>query len=446
MRMQTIFMRKIPVFIFVLSLFFFFISGFFVQNVAIAEDRETILKVELEQITKEIEAQQIILQNKQKESASFERDIAILNAQITKAKLDIKARNITLERLSKDIGVKNETIKTLSERIDKSKESLTDLLQKTNEIDSYSLTEIMLTNQDFSDFFNDLDSYDVVKDSLHKTYLEVKDTKEKTEVEKQSLEQKQKAEVDAKQEIEARKRLIEKGEKEKKQLLSESRKQEKGYQVILNERKKRAAEIRSALFALRDTAAISFGVALEYANFAYAKTGVRPAYLLAILTQESNLGKNIGTCNRANDPPEKGWRVIMKPDRDHTPYLQITSELGLNPDTMPLSCPISGSWGGAMGPAQFIPSTWQGMKGKVSAAIGGSVANPWLPKDAFMASAIYLSELGASQGGYSAEREAALKYYSGSGWKKSKNAFYGDGVMSKARNIQENMIDPLKNF
>ena len=30
---------------------------------------------------------------------------------------------------------------------------------------------------------------------------------------------------------------------------------------------------------------------------------MRPAFLLAILTQESDLGKNVGTCNRAGDPP-----------------------------------------------------------------------------------------------------------------------------------------------
>ncbi len=61
-----------------------------------------------------------------------------------------------------------------------------------------------------------------------------------------------------------------------------------------------------------------------------------------------------------------------------------------------------------------------------------------------MASGIYLSELGAGGGTYTTERTAALKYYAGGNWAAPANAFYGDGVMAKAKSIQENMIDPLQ--
>ena len=63
-----------------------------------------------------------------------------------------------------------------------------------------------------------------------------------------------------------------------------------------------------------------------------------------------------------------------------------------------------------------------------------------------MASALYLKDLGANAATFTAEREAALRYYAGSNWYKSKNAFYGRQVMEKATNIQENMIDPLLKY
>ena len=104
---------------------------------------------------------------------------------------------------------------------------------------------------------------------------------------------------------------------------------------------------------------------------------------------------------------------------------------------MPVSCPWQGGWGGAMGPAQFIPSTWELYATKVAAALGISgMPNPWDPQHAFMASSTYLGALGANKGGYTAERTAALKYYAGSNWNKKANAFYGDGVMKKATSIQ----------
>ena len=100
---------------------------------------------------------------------------------------------------------------------------------------------------------------------------------------------------------------------------------------------------------------MTFGQALTIAQYAsQSDFGVRPAFLLAILTQESGLGKNVGTCNCPGESPSKSYKVIMKPDRDIQPFLQITAALGRDPDVTPVSCPLhdaSGNqegWGGAM--------------------------------------------------------------------------------------------------
>jgi len=102
-----------------------------------------------------------------------------------------------------------------------------------------------------------------------------------------------------------------------------------------------------------------------------------------------------------------------------------------------------------MGPSQFIPSTWELFKDRIGSLLGvtASQADPWNPKHAIMATALYLSDRGAMSGSYTAEWNAACKYYSGSACKygrKPANVPYGDQVMAKAQNIQENMIDLLK--
>ncbi len=428
-----------------------FVSSFvllpFVQSVdaALTPEQDAAYRAELANVEKEIASLGNTIKDKQAEGSSLERDKALLTAEIAQAKLKVRAKTILLQQLGKDIGAKNTTIKTLSQKIERNQESIADILRKTRELDEYTLTELVLARKNFSDFFTDLDAYDTIQEALTNSYNIVKEAKADTESEKTVLEQKSRRETDAKKEIEAEQHKIEVKEKEKAKLLALNKEQQSAYQSVLNAKKARAAQIRAALFGLRDSAAIPFGVALEYAKAASAKTGVRPAFLLAILTQETNLGKNVGTCNRPQDPPNKHWRVIMKPDRDQTPYLAITKELGIDPENQPLSCPLpSGGWGGAMGPAQFIPSTWVLYKDRVSAATGNSPANPWNPQDAFFASAIFLADLGASRGGYSAEREAALKYYAGGGWNKPANAFYGNGVMAKVKDIQENQIDPLE--
>jgi membrane-bound lytic murein transglycosylase B len=135
----------------------------------------------------------------------------------------------------------------------------------------------------------------------------------------------------------------------------------------------------------------------------------------------------------------------MKPGRDIKPFLDLASRLGFDPKTKPVSCPQTGGYGGAMGPSQFIPSTWAGLESRIAKMAGVSIPDPWIPHDAFFASGIYLADLGAGAGGYTAESTAAAKYYAGSAWK-TRGKSYALSVMSHADDIQENMIDPLQNF
>ena len=454
------FHKKIK-FYFLFGLFLIFIfSGFGeVSTAQTTEDaisaKEEELKKELENIEKEIAVQNRILNLKQKESASIERDISILNAKIKEAQLNIKAKNIKINNLSKDILIKSKDVEDLEQKIKKGANSIADLLRKSHQMDDSSLLTVMLSNTDLSQFFIDIDSFDSIKKSLRLMIDEVRATKDITEKQRELLNVKKDQETDARMAIESDKRKVEKNETEKKTLLNINKKQEKAYKEILKEREQKAAKIRSALFALRDSAAIPFGKALEYANLASSKTGVRPAFLLAILTQESNLGENVGSCYLKNfstgeSVSMKSGKVFsngMKPSRDVSPFMEITKEIGRDPYSTPVSCPQAGvgGWGGAMGPSQFIPSTWQLFKERIASIAGKLIPNPWDPKDAIIASSIYLGDLGADSRSYSVERNAACRYYSGKNCNQSKWAsIYGNQVMAKAQNIQETMIDILQ--
>ncbi len=425
----------------------FSISIFPVLGQTSVEERKERLEKELKDVENQIEEQQAILRVKRSERVSVERDLAILNAEIASALLEIKRKNIEIERLQKGINNKTETIGVLDSTLEERKDHVAGLVRQMNRIDNFSLPEMVLSNQNLSDFFEEVDEFSAIKTSLYNTFENIRDTKQKTHEEREVLGVQQDAVIDARLEIEAQKRIVEQKQAEKEVLLATKKNEERTYEQIVAEKQRRAVEIRAALFALRDTASIPFGEALQYAREAEKLTGVRPAFLLAILKQESNLGENVGTCNRPGDA--QSWRDIMPGPNDNswrddqTNYLKITKALGLDPDSMPLSCPWQGGWGGAMGPSQFIPATWLQYADRVGNLVGVSMPNPWNPEHAFMASALYLADLGASNGGYTSERRAALQYYAGSNWSLPQNQFYGDGVMAKATDIQTTMIDPI---
>ncbi len=460
--MDSIFIKKI-----IGISFLFFVLCTLPQYVSALTpaEQEAQWRAELEQTEKDIAKWQDILNTTKSGTKSLQQEAAVLNAKIKEAQAFIKKRNIAIEQLGRDIAQKNARIDELQNKIEKGHESLGQLIRQTNQIDQFSLPEIVLANRNISDFFSDVDSFQMIKRSLQELFVEIRDTKNLTEKEKIALDQKKNQEIDTKMAVESQKRQVEKDEKEKQYLIQVNKTQEKTYEQVLKERQKRAAEIRAALFALRDTASIPFGDALKYAQEASARTGVRPAFLLAILTQESNLGSNQGSCLVSDIDTGNGsgkntgtlFEQVMKAPRDTVPFKSITDRLGRDWKNTPVSCPPAAKYtsgrgfGGGMGPSQFIPSTWELFKDRIGDAVGvsGDQANPWNPRDAFMATAIYMSDLGAVSGSYSAERNAACKYYSGascSSSRKPPNLFYGNSVMNIATKIQETMIDPLQNL
>ena len=126
----------------------------------------------------------------------------------------------------------------------------------------------------------------------------------------------------------------------------------------------------------------------------------------------------------------------MSPTRDVPYFLSITQELGRDPFNTPVSCPMEYGWGGAMGPAQFIPSTWMRYRDRVK-AITGKAADPWDIKDAFLAASLYLSDYGAGAKTRDAEWKAAMIYFSGT--VNTKYRFYGDSVLNLASQYEDDI-------
>ena len=133
----------------------------------------------------------------------------------------------------------------------------------------------------------------------------------------------------------------------------------------------------------------------------------------------------------------------MHPTRDVPIFKELTAELGLDPDQMPVSKKVWYGYGGAMGPAQFIPSTWVGFKSRISELTGHNPPNPWDPEDAFTATALYSKDNGADGGTYNAEFRAAMCYLAGcKNASKKSLQFYGDDVLELAAKYQK-QIDIL---
>src|SRR3989344_3883233 len=118
-----------------------------------AKERKEELQKQLDNLDSQIGALDSIIQQKRTESASLERDIAIFNAKIKKAKLEIQKLDGEIAKTKTGIVQRAEQIKVLSDKSEKKKDSLAELIRKNNEMDSTGLAEIILGYQKMSDFF-----------------------------------------------------------------------------------------------------------------------------------------------------------------------------------------------------------------------------------------------------------------------------------------------------
>ncbi|MEK9131736.1 MAG: hypothetical protein AAB447_02405 [Patescibacteria group bacterium] len=402
------------------------------------------------------------------EKDSIESEIKVIDTQIKIAEQKIKVQNRIIDQLTRDIKVKSTTVSGLESKIDKNTESVGRIIKILNDKDAVSLPSVVLGQKSFSTFYTEVDQFQTLNRELVVVLDEVRTQKKQTEAEKATLEDRKDKELDARQAVEAQKRLIDRKKAEKKTLLALKTSEYTSAQKIVLDQKAKVAKIRSKLFKFQDGEGIPFGDAYDYAVKAARTTGVRPAFVLGILMQESSydystasFGKNIGQCFLRDKNTGGGVGAnsgdakirVMNPNRDVVPFIELTSNLGRDYTNTKVSCWIvdysGGSpvgWGGAMGPAQFIASTWELYKKRVGGIMGVSpaLADPWNPEHAIVAASLYLADLGAGAQTYSAEKNAACRYYSGKKCTQSSRAnTYGVSAMKWVTKIQEEMIDSI---
>jgi len=375
----------------------------------------------------------------QSQITTLKKKVQGLEAQINQGTLMVKDLNLKINDTQTSID------KTTSQ-IQSSQTQIATIL-KTIAKEDQKPTFVILLEGNISDFFSNVAYLESLNGKVSDLLQSTTDlnTYLQGQQQKQQDEKGQLQHVIQIQNLQKQQNLQTKAQQEANLKLTEVQ-----YQQQLKDKQtadQKAAAIKNRIFSLIGVAnAPTFGQALQIAKYVSNITGVRAAFLMAVLTQESNLGQNVGQCYVKNTQTGDGVKIktgVFSP-KTMSPanipvFLTLIDTINKGKGTLrdPLATPVSCvvyyngrpyGWGGAMGPAQFIPTTWVnlGYARRVT-AITGKVADPWDITDAFLANGLYLKDLGAQ----TSEFQAAMKYYCGNSCT-SYDRFYGNSVVGIA--------------
>lgn len=434
------------------------------------KDYENLLKkcqLYYEEKSREIEGD---ITRTQEEKNTLQNKIYILENKIKSLDYQIYQGNIMVKDLGAQIQDTQLSIDETNLKIEEVKRNLSNILQLQYEEDQRSFMSILLAEETLTGLFDELMALEAINLKTQDLLRNIKDLKFNLEGQKESMDE-EKGNLERVVQIQhSQKQQSQAARSEQEYLLGLTEAQYQQYLKDKEAAEKMAAEIRARIFQLigiPDIEAPSFGEALQIAEAVTRVVKIRPAFLLGVISAESALGRNVGQCYVTNSQTGGGVFIksgnpinrIIHPTRDLPIFLRITGD---NFSRIPVSCWIlicqstatgkfayspnvsvdkTGNiicptgyvpwgFGGAMGPAQFIPSTWEKYEEKIISLFRVSNPNPWNVYDSFAASALYLYELGAGQRTLAAERNAAHRYSGGYSW-------YASDVMQRASCIQE---------
>jgi peptidoglycan hydrolase CwlO-like protein len=420
---------------FILIFVLFNKTNHFVLAVDNTESNKQELKNKIDTLRGQIEKYQQEISQKTQKEESIANDIEVLEADIKKIELQIQETELTISQLNLEIAEKQLEVQDMQRKVDERRAVLMKFLQDIYERGDNATAGIIFGNQSFSDYFFQVESLESFENQAKEVFDQLVFWRDSLKKQKDDLLEKRE-EKENRRYIQVDQENSLTREREMKDLLVAKIQNEK--EALTQGMEKMQAEL-SVLQSLGEPIALE--EAVKSAKYASNLTKVAPEFLLGVLRVESGLGTNVGGGRYKTDMNPAQWDT----------FKNICKDLGIDPNKTPVSRRACynrdssdgcGGWGGAMGPAQFMPSTWMGYKSKVEKTTGKIPANPWDIKDSLVAMGLKLAAVdGVTSGDRKAWAKAAGMYLAGGNWENypwysDRVLFYADSFKKIIKNYQ----------
>lgn len=207
----------------------------------------------LDNLSKQVNIYQNKIAQKQAEVYNLQDQMALIENRIAKAELDIQLIKAEIDALNIELVLLGRQIEDKEERIDTQKETLAKLIRGINKLDDRTYLEILLANDSFSEFFDQLKYLEDIQGDLQVSLDEIQGLKSDLEDKLSIRESKKEKLLATKTQLEIEQADLQDEISFKNILVQDTKSSESMYQELLHELRQERQYIDSQVANLEAT-------------------------------------------------------------------------------------------------------------------------------------------------------------------------------------------------
>ncbi len=238
----------------IISLFILLASPFLVQADLISDLQKQIQNKQaqiqdLENKTAQLKAS---LKNNKTEQTTLNKQISSFEAQINRLETEIELTQAKISSTNLQIEVLDNDIQQKDGELSTQKEYLVKTIRTINEYDQESPLEIILKNDNFSDFLNQVQYVEDLQTGVQDKVEQIKQLKQELNDQKQSQEELRNSLTSLNTELKGKNLVLNFQKDGKEDLLSQTKNKEKQYQAMLSDLQKKRDQIEKEIYAAEE--------------------------------------------------------------------------------------------------------------------------------------------------------------------------------------------------
>lgn len=210
-------------------------------------------QVEIDGVNRKIEEYKNKISHYEQAGENLANEIAILENRSKKSQLDIEANELLISKTELELRRLNEEIERKELEIEQSKEYIGEVLQELYVQDSESAMEIIFGNEQFSDYFDQLQYLEILQEDLSTSVESISTLKSTLETERIREDDHKERLLDMRLALQDAKVRMEQESVAKDVLLAQTEHSEAQFRTLVQELRAEQQYIQSELFRLQES-------------------------------------------------------------------------------------------------------------------------------------------------------------------------------------------------